>query len=149
MTAEQMNAHAPKGWHSRGYLPHFDLPERVQHVVFQTAGSLPIATLDVDAHRDLCEGERPLTDPIAAQIAEDAIGHFDGARFRLFAWMRQCRKQSPARRPRDRAARLAPVVGAIARRLIRPPVIAFNARPGPRAFRLAFGNLRKDRKEAA
>ncbi|HEY8064663.1 MAG TPA: hypothetical protein VIF40_08025 [Methylosinus sp.] len=42
--------------------------------------------LDVDARRDLCEGERPLADPIAAQIAEDANRYFDGARCRLFAW---------------------------------------------------------------
>jgi hypothetical protein len=37
---------------------------------------------------------------------------------------------------------LALVVGAIAR-LIRPPVIACDARSGPRAFRLAFGICEK------
>ena len=30
-----------KGWHSRGYLPHFDSPDCIQHIVFRTAGSLP------------------------------------------------------------------------------------------------------------
>jgi REP element-mobilizing transposase RayT len=30
-----------KGWHSRGYLPHFDSPDCIQHLVFRTAGSLP------------------------------------------------------------------------------------------------------------
>lgn len=85
----QMSRSSPKGWHSRGYLPHFDSPERIQHVVFRTAGSLPKSALgaDIDAHLDRCEGERPLADPIVAQIVEDTIRHFDHARFRLFAWV--------------------------------------------------------------
>jgi hypothetical protein len=37
---------SPKGWHSRGYLPHFDTPERPQHVLFRTAGPLPEALSD-------------------------------------------------------------------------------------------------------
>lgn len=28
-------------WRSRGYLPHFDAPNVVQHVVFRLADSLP------------------------------------------------------------------------------------------------------------
>ncbi|HMN73269.1 MAG TPA: transposase [Rhodoblastus sp.] len=35
----------PKGWHSRGFLPHFDSPERVQHIVFRAKDSLPAAVL--------------------------------------------------------------------------------------------------------
>ncbi|MEA2805558.1 MAG: hypothetical protein QOG78_1129 [Rhodospirillaceae bacterium] len=30
-----------KGWHGRGYLPHFDSPETVQFVTFRLADSLP------------------------------------------------------------------------------------------------------------
>ena len=30
-----------KGWHSRGYLPHFDSAETVQFVTFRLADSLP------------------------------------------------------------------------------------------------------------
>jgi putative transposase len=80
----------PKGWHSRGYLPHFDSPERIQHVIFRTAGSLPKAVLEaadrerIDALLD--RGDGPLADPSAARIVEAAIHHFDGERFRLFAW---------------------------------------------------------------
>jgi hypothetical protein len=33
----------PKGWYSRGYLPHFDSPETVQFVTFRLADSLPKA----------------------------------------------------------------------------------------------------------
>jgi hypothetical protein len=29
------------GWRSRGYLPHLDTPDLVQHVVFRLADSLP------------------------------------------------------------------------------------------------------------
>ncbi|MBI1867525.1 MAG: transposase [Methylocystis sp.] len=90
--------HGPKGWHSRGYLPHFDSPECIQHVVFRTARSIPKALLaalqsesrsqteKIDAYLDRSEGERPLAEPDLAKIVEGAIRHFDGVRYRLFAW---------------------------------------------------------------
>ncbi len=31
----------PKGWHSRGYLPHLDVPGLLQSVTFHLADSLP------------------------------------------------------------------------------------------------------------
>ena len=34
---------SPKGWYSRGYLPHFDSPETVQFVTFRLGDSLPTA----------------------------------------------------------------------------------------------------------
>lgn len=49
------SGNAPKGWHSRGYLPHFDSPERIQHVIFRTAGSLPKEALA--ALREACPRE--------------------------------------------------------------------------------------------
>jgi putative transposase len=36
----------PKGWHSRGYLPHFDSPETVQFVTFRLVDSLPNAVIE-------------------------------------------------------------------------------------------------------
>jgi putative transposase len=86
------NPYPPKGWHSRGYLPHLDSPERIQHVIFRTAGSLPKAVLeagDIRARFDalLDRGDGPLADPAAARIVEEAVRHFDGERFRLFAWV--------------------------------------------------------------
>src|SRR5258708_22672969 len=33
------------GWHSRGYLPHFENSEAIQHVTFHLADSLPKAVL--------------------------------------------------------------------------------------------------------
>jgi hypothetical protein len=35
-----------KGWHSRGYLPHFDSPETIQFVTFRLADSLPRQALE-------------------------------------------------------------------------------------------------------
>lgn len=94
-----MNARVPKGWHSRGYLPHFDSPERIQHVTFRTAASLPKTVAEalspdakarvrqIEEYLDRCEGERPLANPALARIVENAVRHFDGERFRLFAWV--------------------------------------------------------------
>jgi putative transposase len=88
----------PKGWHSRGYLPHFDSPEVNQHIVFRTIGSLPKSLVDslpedpeccrkiTDAALDACHGPRPLDDPEAASIVENALRHFDGVRYRLLGW---------------------------------------------------------------
>ena len=88
----------PKGWHSRGYLPHFDSPEMIQHVVFRTFGSLPAQALEamqseadarrraVDALLDRAARDGPLGDPASAAIVEDALLHFDGARCRMLAW---------------------------------------------------------------
>jgi putative transposase len=88
----------PKGWHSRGYLPHFDSPEIIQHIVFRTVGSLPKSVVDslpkdpdlcrkeTDAALDAAHGPRPLDDPEAASIVENALRHFDGDRYRLLGW---------------------------------------------------------------
>jgi REP element-mobilizing transposase RayT len=34
------------GWHSRGYLPHFDIPNLVQFITFRLADALPKSALD-------------------------------------------------------------------------------------------------------
>ena len=80
-----------KGWHARGYLPHFDSPERVQHIVFRTAGSLPAQAGDMkpdawNAALDRSQAGRRLADPAAAGIVEGAMLHFHAQRYRLLAW---------------------------------------------------------------
>ena len=87
-----------KGWHNRGYAPHFDSPECSQHVVFRTAGSLPAHLLTVmdlgaaarrravDEALDRGTGPRPLADPEAAGIVEAALLHFHEDRYDLIAW---------------------------------------------------------------
>jgi REP element-mobilizing transposase RayT len=87
----------PKGWHSRGYLPHFDSPETVQFVTFRLADSLPahVAKALQDRDHALPRLERELDTglgscwlkrPDIASMVEDALLHFDGKRYRLLAW---------------------------------------------------------------
>ena len=86
-----------RGWYSRGYLPHFDSPERIQHVVFRTADSLPahlrpdvigVRRLSeaLDGLLDLGAGACPLSDVLAATTVEHALLHFDSERYRLLSW---------------------------------------------------------------
>jgi putative transposase len=87
----------PKGWHSRGYLPHFDSPETVQFVTFRLADSLPrhvakqlseskeVAQLverELDAGRGACWLQR---DDIAQEV-ENTLLHFDAEHYRLLSW---------------------------------------------------------------
>lgn len=85
-----MNA---KGWHSRGYLPHFDSPETAQFVTFRLFDSLPaeaiqklklvaspIADADRDAFLDAGSGNCWLAEPEIARMVEDALPHFDSER---------------------------------------------------------------------
>ncbi len=91
----------PVGWHSRGYLPHFDSPDVVQTIVFRLADSLPkhligpspapspspAMAVALDAALDSGGGACWLRRPDIAGLAEAALLlHFDGARYRLLAW---------------------------------------------------------------
>jgi putative transposase len=87
----------PKGWHSRGYLPHLDSPQLVQTVTFRLADSLPRAVaLELrDRGDDIARWETVLdaghgacwlSDPAVAHLVEGALLRFDGARYRLIAW---------------------------------------------------------------
>ena len=87
----------PKGWHSRGYLPHFDSPETIQFVTFRLADSLPRAVVEslrladdgiqqIDRELDSGLGECWLRDPEIASLVQDALLHSDGQRYRLLAW---------------------------------------------------------------
>jgi REP element-mobilizing transposase RayT len=87
----------PRGWHSRGYLPHFDSPQTIQFVTFRLADSLPKAVADGLRHRedDVHRVERELDDclgacwlrrPEIATLVQDVLLHFDGQRYRLLAW---------------------------------------------------------------
>jgi putative transposase len=87
----------PRGWHSRGYLPHFDSPETVQFVTFRLADSLPAhvaaalrhrdhALPRLDSELDVGSGACWLRRPDIASVVENALMHFDGARYRLLGW---------------------------------------------------------------
>jgi len=87
----------PKGWHSRGYLPHFDSAEIVQFITFRLADSLPRAVVEVlrqqddamrliDERLDAGMGACWLGRSDIASLVQTALLHFDGDRYRLLAW---------------------------------------------------------------
>lgn len=96
-----------RGWHSRGYLPHFDRAGLVQSITFRLADALPTSLLAamerelmhlsdaeqnverrraIEAALDVGHGECHLDRPEIARLAEDALIHFDRERYRLLAW---------------------------------------------------------------
>ena len=95
-------------WHSRGYLPHFDSPDRIQHVTFHLADSLPRDAVvrmersvqsvspekrDMERRRqferwiDAGHGSCVLGIPEIARLTQNALLFFDQERYRLFAWV--------------------------------------------------------------
>ncbi len=90
---------AQAGWRSRGYLPHVDSPNLVQHLVFRLADSLPAELrkeLDradddervalIDAALDRGHGRRDLAIPAVAELVQSAMLTFDADRYSLIAW---------------------------------------------------------------
>jgi len=96
------------GWHSRGYLPHFDGGEIAQTITFRLADSLPQTVLQIwkrelerAAHHNLDSvlrkrieryldqgyGNCSLRNHRVATIVQDSLLHFDGERYRLSAWV--------------------------------------------------------------
>ena len=98
---------APSGegwWHSRLYLPHFEQPGAVQMITFRLADSLPSQILErleremgdrteaarrrrTEAHLNSGSGACHLRDPRIAAMVVQTLMHFDGARYRLLAWV--------------------------------------------------------------
>ena len=98
----------PKGWHSRGYLPHFDAGEVPQAIMFRLANSLPRERLDswkqelrflptgkaevelrrrIEAYLDAVQGEAWLADQRIAMLVENALLYSDGKRYYLHGWV--------------------------------------------------------------
>jgi len=96
------------GWHSRGYLPHFDAPDAIQHITYRLADSLPIEVLakfdkemrvhtddqrDVERRRrieaflDAGHGSCVLKHPDAARCVVETWLRFDVERYRLLAFV--------------------------------------------------------------
>lgn len=97
-----------RGWHSRGYLPHYDNPQKIQHVTVHLADSLPKSAIEkidelleavpegerlverrrrLHAYVDAGHGACILKEPELAEMIERAFLHFDGERYRLHAWV--------------------------------------------------------------
>ncbi len=100
--------HQPIGWHSRGYLPHFDGGTIPQFVTFRLSDSLPQCVLEtwrkefssepnlnvdvalrkrIEVYLDHGHGECLLRTPRIAELVQDSLLFFDGERYRLTAWV--------------------------------------------------------------
>jgi len=98
----------PKGWHSRGYLPHFNAGEIPQMVTLREEGSLPKDLVDywrkrlaqnpeaperqaylkqIEQYLDRCEGQAFLAQAEVAGLVQSALLHFDGERYALLSWV--------------------------------------------------------------
>ena len=100
-----------RGWHSRGYLPHFDGRDFVQTVTFRLADAVPERVVDqwkqelewieglpardarevelrkrIAKYEDAGHGSCFLRIPELADLVEGALLHFDAERYRLLAW---------------------------------------------------------------
>ncbi|HEY9871631.1 MAG TPA: transposase [Candidatus Obscuribacterales bacterium] len=106
---DNSNGHSwPKGWHSRGFLPHFDGGPIAQSVTFRLVDSFPAERLDawaeelkllskekmeaerrrrIEDYLDRGAGEAWLSRPDVAHMVEGALLHFDGVRYCLHAWV--------------------------------------------------------------
>jgi putative DNA methylase len=92
----------PKGWYSRGYLPHLNTPNLIQSITTRLADSLPAAKLErllaetqdddiarrrrLDAMLDAGHGACWLAQPEIAMLVEQALFDADGASYRLLCW---------------------------------------------------------------
>jgi REP element-mobilizing transposase RayT len=100
---------SPRGWHSRGYLPHFDAGDVApQSVTFRLHDSIPVELLNrwcgelrqlddvrreielktrIERGLDAGYGRCHLRDPKVADLVEQSLLFFDGERYRLHAWV--------------------------------------------------------------
>ena len=96
-----------KGWHSRGYLPHYDALRQIQSITFRLADSLPQQKLrqieeelahtpekayhaerrkKMDEWLDAGMGCCALRHFRLASVMQETLQQFDGHRYRLIAW---------------------------------------------------------------
>jgi len=93
-----------KGWYSRRYIPHFDVPEIRQMITFRLGDALPAHVVaawkerlaqestpelwtNLEKYLDAGHGSCLLQQERVGRIVEDALLHFDGERYRLLAWV--------------------------------------------------------------
>jgi REP element-mobilizing transposase RayT len=95
-------------WRSRGYLPHLESANVIQHVCFHLADSLPKSVLErldielkslpmknreierrkrLDAWIDAGHGSCVLRERTLAEMMENTLLHFDADRYHLLAWV--------------------------------------------------------------
>jgi REP element-mobilizing transposase RayT len=98
-------------WRSRGYIPHFDQPGLIQSITFRLYDTVLEALVDqwkielawiaklpatdsmqialkkrIEAYEDIGYGVCWLRHESIASIAQHALVHFDGKRYRIISW---------------------------------------------------------------
>jgi REP element-mobilizing transposase RayT len=93
-----------RGWHERGYLPHYDAPHVTQIVTFMLVDSFPVdrrrewepilseeheslRRRKLEAWLDRGMGECWPRQPSVATLVEKTLSQFDGIQYRLQAWV--------------------------------------------------------------
>ena len=93
-----------RGWRSRGYLPHFDAPSVRQMITYRLADAMPAnrrheweallalenereRRIKIEAYLDAGHGECHLRRSEIAALVQENLLHFDGANYRLLAWV--------------------------------------------------------------
>lgn len=97
-----------QGWHSRGYLPHYDGGATTQFITLRLEDSVPPSVIDkwkvflthlkeeeakrilqerIEKYLDQGYGKCFLRIPPVAKEIEDALREFEGERYRLHAWV--------------------------------------------------------------
>jgi len=97
-----------KGWHSRGYLPHFDGGMITQFITFSLKDAFPTVKLlewqdelallslkdqeiercrRIEEYLDCGHGEALLRDPRIADSVENSVLFFDTLKYQLHAWV--------------------------------------------------------------
>ena len=95
------------GWHTRGYLPHFDGLAIPQTITLHLADAVPLKVVErwqrqlqhltdehklvimqqrIDRYLDQGYGECWLKDPTIANLVQDSLLKYDGERYKLFGW---------------------------------------------------------------
>ena len=110
-SSPQPSQSSHKGWHSRGYLPHFDAEDTIQFITFRLHDSVPASVIEqwkqelhwrkglsadskeavalrkkIEKYADSGMGACYLRDERIAELVQNALKHFDGERYRLIAW---------------------------------------------------------------
>jgi hypothetical protein len=96
------------GWHSRGYLPHYDGRELPQFITLHLADSVPRSVIEtwkreldtenstkdkmllcarIEKHADQGYGEAFLQDHRVAEMVQRTLLNNDGKKYRLSAWV--------------------------------------------------------------
>ncbi len=101
-----MKNNIPKGWYSRGYLPHFDGGEHGQFLTYRLADSMPQEVLEkwrieleseeitdadfrrrIEHYLDRGYGNCYLRRQDVAEIVEENLLRFDRVKYKLYAWV--------------------------------------------------------------